>query len=100
MTIKHTKDENLRKAVTAHSGRNWKAIAKTAFDERKTDVQCLHRFAFCEPVFSSKWFLVTLLLDGKKYWTPTWLKDLGQRRLLNTFDADTYILVAGGCDGY
>lgn len=40
----HDEDEKLRKAVTSHNGRNWKAIAKAAFEDKKTDVQCLHRW--------------------------------------------------------
>lgn len=44
--VKWTTDEDakLRRAVGTHNGRNWKAIAKTAFDDKKTDVQCLHRW--------------------------------------------------------
>jgi hypothetical protein len=35
-------DENLRSAVQAHSGKNWKAIA--AVVPSKTSIQCLHRW--------------------------------------------------------
>ena len=35
-------DENLRSAVQAHSGRNWKAVAAAV--PSKTSIQCLHRW--------------------------------------------------------
>ena len=37
-------DAQLRAAVLAHKGKNWKNIAKAAFGEGKSDVQCLHRW--------------------------------------------------------
>lgn len=37
-------DDKLRRAVAIHNGKNWKKIAETAFNNEKTDVQCLHRW--------------------------------------------------------
>lgn len=37
-------DDLLRQAVDKYEGRNWKKIASMAFEESKTDVQCLHRW--------------------------------------------------------
>ena len=37
-------DAQLRAAVLQHKGKNWKNIAKAAFGDSKSDVQCLHRW--------------------------------------------------------
>ena len=37
-------DSQLRAAVLDHKGKNWKNIAKAAFGDSKSDVQCLHRW--------------------------------------------------------
>lgn len=37
-------DGQLRAAVMQHKGKNWKNIAKAAFGDSKSDVQCLHRW--------------------------------------------------------
>ena len=37
-------DAQLRDAVLEHKGKNWKNIAKAAFGDAKSDVQCLHRW--------------------------------------------------------
>ena len=36
-------DAQLRAAVLDHKGKNWKNIARAAFGDAKSDVQCLHR---------------------------------------------------------
>ena len=36
-------DDQLKSAVAASGGRNWKLIAQSAFGNKKSDVQCLHR---------------------------------------------------------
>jgi hypothetical protein len=38
------KDQKLRDAVKVYNAKNWKKIAAYAFDSKKTDVQCLHRW--------------------------------------------------------
>ncbi len=45
MVLLILKDEKLKKAVKFHNAKNWKKIAKGAFGDTKSDVQCLHRFA-------------------------------------------------------
>ena len=37
-------DGQLRAAVLEHKGKNWKNIARAAFGDKKSDVQCLHRW--------------------------------------------------------
>jgi len=47
-------DEQLRSAVNLNGGRNWKAIAKSAFGNTKTDVQCLHRSVHQPPLLAER----------------------------------------------
>ena len=44
--VKWTTEEDQRLTDYVHkfSGKNWKKIALAAFDNQKTDVQCLHRW--------------------------------------------------------
>jgi hypothetical protein len=37
-------DMKLKQAVSEYDGKNWKAIAQSAFANEKSDVQCLHRW--------------------------------------------------------
>jgi hypothetical protein len=51
-------DQTLTEYVQKFSGKNWKKIALAAFNNQKTDVQCLHRWQ------KVSMFLVFVICEG------------------------------------